>query len=133
MNAFAPHVRHIYTVMRSPTCAVTQWGLLLCVLSFVLNRVQVRDSVYAAKRCRTSWLAAKTSEGVSRGYIEKEAGRGSSPRFILFIMSQPTAILSVYDKTGLIELAQGLAAKGVRLLSSGGTARAVRNAGIEIG
>ena len=48
-------------------------------------------------------------------------------------MTQPTAILSVYDKTNLIELAQGLAAKGVRLLGSGGTARAVRAAGLEIG
>ncbi|PKI85342.1 bifunctional phosphoribosylaminoimidazolecarboxamide formyltransferase/IMP cyclohydrolase [Malassezia vespertilionis] len=46
---------------------------------------------------------------------------------------QATAILSVYDKTGLIELAEGLAAKNVRLLGSGGTARAVREAGIEIG
>ena len=48
-------------------------------------------------------------------------------------MPQRTAILSVYDKTGLVELAQGLAAKGVRLLGSGGTARAVRAAGLEIG
>ena len=48
-------------------------------------------------------------------------------------MTQPTAILSVYDKTGLVELAQGLAAKGVRLLGSGGTARMVREAGLEIG
>lgn len=48
-------------------------------------------------------------------------------------MTQPTAILSVYDKTNLIELAQDLAAKGVRLLGSGGTARAVRAAGLEIG
>ena len=47
--------------------------------------------------------------------------------------SQPTAILSVYDKTGLVELARGLAAKGVRLLGSGGTAKAVRAAGLEIG
>ena len=31
--------------------------------------------------------------------------------------SQPTAILSVYDKTGLVELARGLAAKGVRPVS----------------
>lgn len=46
---------------------------------------------------------------------------------------QATAILSVYDKTGLIELAKGLAAMNVRLLGSGGTARAVREAGIEIG
>ncbi|PWN53019.1 AICARFT/IMPCHase bienzyme [Violaceomyces palustris] len=47
--------------------------------------------------------------------------------------SQPTAILSVYDKTGLLDLARGLAAKGVRLLGSGGTAKMVREAGLEIG
>lgn len=46
---------------------------------------------------------------------------------------QPTAILSVYDKSGLLDLAKGLAAKGVRLLGSGGTAKLVREAGIEIG
>lgn len=46
---------------------------------------------------------------------------------------QRTAILSVYDKTGLVELARGLADKGVRLLGSGGTAKAVRAAGLEIG
>lgn len=45
----------------------------------------------------------------------------------------PTAILSVYDKTGLVDLAKGLAAKGVRLLGSGGTAKMVRDAGITIG
>ena len=35
----------------------------------------------------------------------------------------PTAILSVYDKTGIIELAQALVAQGWSLLASGGTAR----------
>ncbi len=40
------------------------------------------------------------------------------------------AILSVYDKTGLIELARGLAAQGWELIASGGTARALRDAGL---
>ena len=40
------------------------------------------------------------------------------------------ALLSVYDKTGVIELAQGLAALGVELISSGGTSRALEDAGI---
>ena len=35
----------------------------------------------------------------------------------------PTAILSVYDKTGLVEFAKGLAALGWKLIASGGTAR----------
>ena len=42
------------------------------------------------------------------------------------------ALLSVSDKTGLIELAQGLHALGVRLLSTGGTARAIGAAGIPV-
>ncbi|PKM06557.1 MAG: bifunctional phosphoribosylaminoimidazolecarboxamide formyltransferase/inosine monophosphate cyclohydrolase [Gammaproteobacteria bacterium HGW-Gammaproteobacteria-4] len=40
------------------------------------------------------------------------------------------ALLSVSDKTGLIELAQALVALGVELLSTGGTAMALRAAGI---
>ena len=40
------------------------------------------------------------------------------------------AILSVYDKTGLIELGRGLAAAGWELIASGGTARALRDAGL---
>src|SRR5690606_6206950 len=40
------------------------------------------------------------------------------------------ALLSVSDKTGLVELAQALAARGVELLSTGGTARALREAGL---
>lgn len=45
---------------------------------------------------------------------------------------QPIALLSVYDKAGLLPLAQGLADNGVRLLGSGGTAKAIRNAGMKI-
>jgi phosphoribosylaminoimidazolecarboxamide formyltransferase/IMP cyclohydrolase len=42
------------------------------------------------------------------------------------------ALLSVSDKTGLIELAQALAARGVELLSTGGSAAALRDAGLEV-
>jgi phosphoribosylaminoimidazolecarboxamide formyltransferase/IMP cyclohydrolase len=42
------------------------------------------------------------------------------------------ALLSVYDKTNLLELAKGLKDAGVRLLGSGGTAKKIREAGIEI-
>jgi len=41
-------------------------------------------------------------------------------------------LLSVYDKDGLIPFAQGLKELGFRLLGSGGTARMIREAGIEI-
>ncbi len=43
-----------------------------------------------------------------------------------------TALLSVYDKTNLLELAKGLTDSGVRLLGSGGTAKKIRDGGISI-
>ncbi|WP_379654721.1 bifunctional phosphoribosylaminoimidazolecarboxamide formyltransferase/IMP cyclohydrolase [Pseudoxanthomonas sp. UC19_8] len=42
------------------------------------------------------------------------------------------ALLSVSDKTGLLELARALAARGVELLSTGGTAKAIRDAGLPV-
>src|SRR6202142_1900350 len=44
----------------------------------------------------------------------------------------PTAILSVYDKTGIIEFAQGLASLGWTLLASGGTAKLLHEKGISV-
>ncbi len=43
-----------------------------------------------------------------------------------------TALLSVYDKTGIVELAAGLHAAGWRIVSSGGTAKAVAAAGVPV-
>ena len=40
------------------------------------------------------------------------------------------ALLSVSDKSGLVELGQALAARGVELVSTGGTAKALREAGL---
>ena len=42
------------------------------------------------------------------------------------------ALLSVSDKTGLLELARALAARGVELLSTGGTAKTLRDAGLAV-
>jgi phosphoribosylaminoimidazolecarboxamide formyltransferase/IMP cyclohydrolase len=42
------------------------------------------------------------------------------------------ALLSVTDKTGLVELAKALAGFGVELVSTGGTARALREAGLGV-
>jgi phosphoribosylaminoimidazolecarboxamide formyltransferase / IMP cyclohydrolase len=43
-----------------------------------------------------------------------------------------TALLSVSDKTGLLELAHGLNALGVKLLSTGGTAKLLADAGLPV-
>jgi len=42
------------------------------------------------------------------------------------------ALLSVSDKSGLAELGQALAARGVELVSTGGTARTLRDAGLDV-
>ncbi|WP_028918729.1 bifunctional phosphoribosylaminoimidazolecarboxamide formyltransferase/IMP cyclohydrolase [Pseudoxanthomonas suwonensis] len=42
------------------------------------------------------------------------------------------ALLSVSDKTGLIDLARALASRNIELLSTGGTARAIREAGLPV-
>lgn len=42
------------------------------------------------------------------------------------------ALISVFDKTGIIELAKTLTEMGVEILSTGGTAQALRNAGIAV-
>ena len=42
------------------------------------------------------------------------------------------ALLSVSDKTGLVDFARALAAKGIEILSTGGTARALEGAGVPV-
>src|SRR3954451_13946141 len=42
------------------------------------------------------------------------------------------ALISVSDKTGVADFAKGLAALGVEILSTGGTATALREAGLEV-
>jgi phosphoribosylaminoimidazolecarboxamide formyltransferase/IMP cyclohydrolase len=42
------------------------------------------------------------------------------------------ALISVSDKTGVVEFAQGLAALGIEIVSTGGTASALRDAGLPV-
>jgi phosphoribosylaminoimidazolecarboxamide formyltransferase/IMP cyclohydrolase len=44
----------------------------------------------------------------------------------------PKAILSVHDKTGILDFARGLAALGWQLLASGGTAKLLRENGLPV-
>src|SRR5881396_837538 len=44
----------------------------------------------------------------------------------------PTALLSVSDKTGIVDFAKGLTSLGWDLLSTGGTAQALRAAGVNV-
>lgn len=52
--------------------------------------------------------------------------------FSCYNQEMPSAILSVYDKSNLIEFAKDLQALGFKLLGSGGTSKKIRDAGIPI-
>src|SRR5574341_2583342 len=54
------------------------------------------------------------------------------PRTPDTVSSIRRALISVWDKTGLIELAQALAAAGIELLATGGTARALRDGALPV-
>jgi phosphoribosylaminoimidazolecarboxamide formyltransferase/IMP cyclohydrolase len=47
-------------------------------------------------------------------------------------MTIKQALISVSDKTGVLEFAQGLATQGVKLLSTGGTAKMLRDSGLTV-
>src|ERR1700726_3527375 len=44
----------------------------------------------------------------------------------------PRALLSVFDKTGIADVGRGLVARGFGLVSTGGTARALADAGLPV-
>jgi len=47
-------------------------------------------------------------------------------------MTIKRSLLSVYDKTGLVDFARGLAGRGVEFIASGGTAHILREAGLAV-
>src|SRR5262245_9029822 len=47
-------------------------------------------------------------------------------------MAVQVALLSVSDKTGLVRFARALAQRGIKILSSGGTAKALSDEGIPV-
>jgi len=73
----------------------------------------------------------KTAAEVAAAAVVTAAGQGevsaegSSTRV-------QRALISVSDKTGVADFARGLAAEGAELLSTGGTAAALREAGLEV-
>lgn len=59
------------------------------------------------------------------------AGHIQSKKHVAPVLVQvKRALLSVFDKTGIVELAQKLADHGVELLSTGGTAKTLKDAGL---
>jgi phosphoribosylaminoimidazolecarboxamide formyltransferase/IMP cyclohydrolase len=69
--------------------------------------------------------AIRLEPGSRRVSIDVERAEASAPL-------PRRALLSVSDKTGLVELARGLVGHGFELVSTGGTARALREAGLPV-
>jgi phosphoribosylaminoimidazolecarboxamide formyltransferase/IMP cyclohydrolase len=62
----------------------------------------------------------------------RKTGRFPQTMRSLFTANTVAAIISVYDKTGLLDLAKGLIKHDVRLLASGGTAKMIRESGFAV-
>ncbi len=70
----------------------------------------------------------------SKGNLVTDASAGSArvERALPGEVRVRRALLSVSDKTGIVELARGLAELGVQIVSTGGTARALDDAGVPV-
>jgi phosphoribosylaminoimidazolecarboxamide formyltransferase / IMP cyclohydrolase len=75
----------------------------------------------------TAWSGAPAGRIRPHAPIEIHLKAKESPH-----MATLTALLSVSDKTGVVEFAKALAAQNVRLLSTGGTARLLSDAGLQV-
>ncbi|HEY0263317.1 MAG TPA: bifunctional phosphoribosylaminoimidazolecarboxamide formyltransferase/IMP cyclohydrolase [Granulicella sp.] len=64
--------------------------------------------------------------------MSTDPSKTSSPVPVSELLPIRRALLSVTNKTGLVEFAQALASFGVELVSTGGTAKALRDAGLAV-
>src|SRR5687768_1849936 len=73
---------------------------------------------------RDSWLLSRAIDGNGNGHNYNDTDNNQ--------LLMPRALLSVSNKEGLIEFARGLATLGWELISTGGTGRALREAGLPV-
>jgi phosphoribosylaminoimidazolecarboxamide formyltransferase/IMP cyclohydrolase len=77
--------------------------------------------------------ALTTSDCIRRGEANSNIdGSRCTGDFTALMARIARALLSVSDKSGLVEFAGVLAGRGIELISTGGTARALREAGLQV-
>src|SRR5437763_4053520 len=64
--------------------------------------------------------------------VARVGKRSSNHRAMIELRRVTRALLSVSDKSGLIEFARALAGRGIELVSTGGTAKALAAAGLNV-
>jgi phosphoribosylaminoimidazolecarboxamide formyltransferase / IMP cyclohydrolase len=81
-------------------------------------------------------LSDQLSQTTTSGLLIEFSARHSSSFLKAIMLSHPNkiqrAILSVTDKTGLVDFARKLSGLGIELVSTGGTARLLRESGIAV-
>eukprot|EP00892_Ulva_mutabilis_P010102 jgi/Ulvmu1/7464/UM037_0007.1 len=80
---------------------------------------------------------AKTSSSIRSAGVALNVHRALSSsstiaRGVMCAASGKRALISVSDKTGMVDLAQGLVKKGYEIVSTGGSARAISEAGVPV-
>jgi phosphoribosylaminoimidazolecarboxamide formyltransferase / IMP cyclohydrolase len=86
--------------------------------------------IHAVEHRLLPWAVALVAAGAVT--VEGRRARVDTDRALDGLAVGRRALLSVSDKSGLVDLARGLAAHGFELVSTGGTARALREAGLAV-
>src|SRR5947208_684769 len=81
---------------------------------------------YDTRTPSPTWSTSSTSSG------RKRAAACAARRRVSCSMAIERAVLSVSDKHGIVDLAKALRQRGVEILSTGGTAKHLADAGIEV-
>src|SRR6185437_1045316 len=82
--------------------------------------------IFAGRRARTCCLP------FSFACFASKSGSAFHRPIPMILRPIRRALLSVYDKTGLIDFARALAERDVALISTGGTAKVLREAGLAV-
>ena len=80
----------------------------------------------------TRGLRLRAKKTACAAFTFRRQARPASGEIILTFAAMPRALLSVSDKTGLRDLGRGLVARGFELVSTGGTARTLDEAGLAV-
>ena len=107
------------------------FGLALLARSPIRTRMRRLLPTYSFSSFSFSFSFSPSTSSVPRLFSS------SSPKSFSLLASkmssqQKIAIVSVYDKTGLLDLAKGLVQQNVRILASGGTSKMIRESGFPV-
>ena len=86
--------------------------------------------IHAVEHRLLPWAVTLLASGAVA--VDGRQARVDTERAETAIAFPRRALLSVSDKTGLVDLGRGLVAHGFELVSTGGTARALRDAGLPV-